>query len=151
MKKNHTTISKISEHLSGNHNSLATLFEKANLLRQLNQLFQSAIDPELAKHCLVANYRSSILIVEAQSAAWAMQIRYRANEMIKNLRTLDLFKKLERIECYILPNSESSKTVVNNKISLSKEDAELLISTSDSIKNPALKNALLRLARREDI
>lgn len=151
MKKNHTAISKIGEHLSGSHNSLATIFEKASLLRQLNDLFKNAIDPELAKHCLVANYRSSILVVEAQSAAWAMQIRYRANELIKNLRALDVFKKLERIECYILPNSESLKTIPDKTINLSKEDAELLISTSESIKNPALKNALLRLAKRENL
>lgn len=82
-----------------NRNSkLEELIAKAKELQQLNQIFCSALETSLSKHCHLSKIKGSELVVTVDSSAWATRLRYAIPEIIKNIRTQPEFKDIEKIK-----------------------------------------------------
>lgn len=65
---------------------LTNILEKAKRLRQLNTLFLSFIDVRYRENCCVANFRDGQLIIQAENAAIATQLKYQTQELLTQFR-----------------------------------------------------------------
>ena len=94
----------VSAVLSQSKNELAYLIDKVNQLRELNEHLYSILeDPQLAKHCQIANFEDNILVIAVDSANWATRIRYISKDLIDKLSQVQPFHDLKAIRCIIAP------------------------------------------------
>ncbi len=64
---------------------LKSIVAKAHLIRQLELELQQLLPGHLKSCCRVANVHGTQLIVQVQSASWAIKLRYQTPELIKQL------------------------------------------------------------------
>lgn len=112
--------------------SFKKLVEKANQLTQLNRLFKSLIDPNLAKHCNLAKLEKDQLSVIADNAAWATKLRFSIPDILKNLRIQPEFKMLKTIK--FLVATAKMETSPSIKPKHAPKNAELWAETIRSLK-----------------
>lgn len=136
----------LPELLTTQSNLLPGLKEKISQLISLNQLWHAQLDPVLANHCRIANFRNNCLIIEVESSAWALRLRYSLPELLKLLRELPEFAQLKTIEWYIQPVIEIEEKRILNSPPLSNESAALIRETASCVQNEKLKQALYKLA-----
>ncbi len=89
----------MSELLSSSR--FAGIMRKAQELKKLDALLQTALEPELRVHCRVANYRDQELILQADTSALATRVRYAATQLKKTLKTFHEFNELKKIKCHV--------------------------------------------------
>ena len=132
------------------HDDLAILVTRTRQLKRLTALFRSHLDNELAPHCYLSTINDTELTVFVDSAAWATRVRFQVPQLIPILRTVSpVFAKLENIRIKVLTQNSEMASSVSQHIgpTMSKENANGINSLSESIDDPALQEALLRLAR----
>ena len=132
------------------HDDLAILVTRTRQLKRLTGLFRSHIDHELAPHCYLSHVENTELTVYVDSAAWATRIRFQVPQLIPILRASNPgFSQLENIKVKVLTQNSA---VISDESqptgpTMSIENANGINSLSESIDDPALQAALLRLAR----
>ena len=94
----------VSSILQQSKNELADLINKVNQLQELNQHLQNILDPKLAKHCQVANFDKSTLVLVVDNSNWATRIRYMIPDLIAQLKQISAFHTLKTIQCIISPD-----------------------------------------------
>ncbi len=133
---------------------LSQIVNKVEQLAKLNRIVHQKCDPELRKHCKVANYRDGILILTTHSSAVGHLLRFEKSELLTTLRSLPEWCHLKSIKIHVRPNPPGSEIAP-----LAQEEpqstalpllpsriAKDLKETALSINFPALQRALLRLA-----
>lgn len=141
----HKTLQVI---LQGENTSLNTIMQKVQIITHLNTLWQNAIDENLINHSRVANLREDCLVIEVDSAAWLMRLRYRLPDLLTKLRQYPELNHLRTIDWYIQPAATNHKTIKKtaNKLTFSVAASEILQETAESTEHPKLKMALQKLA-----
>lgn len=134
------------------HDELAILVTRTRQLKRLTREFRSLLDQELASHCYIGKLETTTLCIYVDSAAWATRLRFQVPQLIPQLQRLEsAFSKLERIQVKILTQHEQAispaTTTVGSGPVMSFENANAIKSLSNSIEDPALQQALQRLAR----
>ena len=132
------------------HDDLAILVTRTRQLKRLTAVFRSHITNDLAPHCYLSNIEDSELTVYVDSAAWATRVRFQVPQLIPILRKANpVFSKLENIKVKVLTqNGSSAPSASEHKgPTMSTENANGINSLSESIDDPELQLALLRLAR----
>ena len=130
---------------------LAILITRTKQLKRLTHQLRQSLDPNLAKHCYVAQYTEDKLIVLVDSAAWASKLRFEVPNLTRQLPQSDkVFAQLKNISIKILnqPNEEtrSYTTITTTRPSLNEEKAQGTKTLADSVDDQALQQALTRLA-----
>lgn len=105
MKKN-----KAKQVLSCDGGQLQGMLSKIKQLQAIEGVLKHQLDPALALHCRVANFRNGTLVIEVDSAAWATQIRYLTPDLLSVLRSEGGLHNLRAIKSYIHPEAEKAKT-----------------------------------------
>lgn len=77
---------RIDNLLESSQTPLGKLIAQAQALEALNQLFLKILDPQLAAHCRVGDYRLGVLTLFTINAASATQLRYRVSDLLSQLR-----------------------------------------------------------------
>lgn len=125
---------------------LQGILQKAHTLRRLQQLIADAC-PDIIPHCRVANINGTELILEADSAAWVMHLRFLTPSL------LELVKKsspeISKIRHQICPPTITKSTTYWEKKALSDETRVMLKQLADKISDKNLKKNLLKLARQK--
>ena len=137
------------KYLLGKKGEVARLVTQGRELQQLTRLLHKVLDPSLATHCRVGRFAPPQLTVVVDSPAWASRLRFQSNGLIRQLnKKFKEFNGISSIETKIypvrLPRRESP--VIRRQISPAA--AESLTQMANSIDDPGLKRALLRLASR---
>lgn len=125
---------------------LGNILKKAQLLSQW-QTYLVEIDPELAQHCQVANLREAELIIEVNSAAWGMRLKFLTPELLKKLNAKNPEQPCKQIRYFIHPAYQEKKIPTRVRPAMSAESAQVIAEAAADISDPVLKAALLRLAR----
>ena len=146
------TIHKL---LSATSGDVASLITHARRLARYSHWLASILPPPLGQHCVVADIQGNKLIIGVDSAAWATKIRFLSIEIIEKI-TLK-FKELKNVEqvlTTVLPPAPDLTTVTQpsaEKLHLSQQNAALIQSLAETVDDPQLKAALLRLASHRDV
>jgi hypothetical protein len=98
---NHSTASSVKQLLQTENSALQRIFAKVRELNELNQVLMQHLEPKLAKGCMVANIYSDRLVVMAENAAVATQLRFSTPDLLPALREHPLLREIKTIECRV--------------------------------------------------
>ena len=93
---------RVSEVITDHGASLGSLWQRANVLIQIEHLLAGFMDPELAAHFQVGTIRKNRLILISPSASWATMLRMQATQLIKSLHQAG-HTKIEHIDIRVAP------------------------------------------------
>jgi hypothetical protein len=100
----------------------------------------------LGEHCLAAVQKGDSLVLYADTSAWASRLRFLSRNLIREFQRRDQ-AGIKQITVRIFIPDRARKLKPRSKALLSKENAQLLQQTAESIGDPALGAALIRLSR----
>jgi hypothetical protein len=128
---------------------LASLLARSRELRRLDILLAELLPAPLNAHCRILSIRNSILVLAADSPVWAARLRFHAPQLEKHLAE-HLAGKRQTIHVRVRPPEtdlppEPHKPV----IPLGRQGKSALHQVAQSVSDPELKTALLRLANRD--
>ena len=129
---------------------LAILITRTRLLRKLTHVLRKQLEPELASHCYVGNIEQDTLVILADTAARASKLRFYSTSLLESLPQLDrAFARITRVKVKVLnqiqesPESPESGT----RPHMNQENGSCLQTLANSVDDPGLHDALIRLAR----
>jgi hypothetical protein len=127
---------------------LADLLAHSRDLGKMNILLAELLPAPLNTHCHVLSIRNSVLVMAADSPVWAARLRFHAPQLAKQL-TERLSAKRCTIHVRVRPPEiplppQPHKVVMRP----GRQGVAALQQAAQSISDPGLKTALLRLANR---
>jgi len=95
-------IFRVSEVITDHGASLGNLWQRANMLIQIEQLLAGFLEPGVAAHFQVGTVRENRLILISPSASWATTLRMQASQLIKSLHRAG-YTNIEHIDIRVAP------------------------------------------------
>lgn len=124
---------------------LRELMSKAELHRQAEEQLLDAMPKDLASGVRFLSCREGELVLSADNATRASQIRFRQHEIMAGVRELELFRYVWKLKVKVAPPRFKEKRRAE-KQPLSKENARLLSEEAGHTKDKALREVLEKLA-----
>jgi len=126
---------------------LKQLTAQAERLEALDRLFGRDLPAQLRAHVRLAAVRDGCLVVHADSAAWATQLRYRTPEIIASLPPEPEFAGVRSLRVRNrAPAAEATPMPARARMSL--DAAAAIEAQAQHTDDERLRAALRRLARR---
>ena len=125
------------------------LVSQARALLGLDGLIQELLPDALKTHCRVLSVRDQTLVLAADSPVWAARLKFHSSQLVKQLNRQQTVK-LRTVRIRVRPPEKRVATERRNaplKLGISSSTA--LRQAADSVSDPDLKSALLRLANRQ--
>ncbi len=138
--------------LNDQPSELGAMLAKAGLLAKLQAAFSKLLEPSLAKNCQVANVIQTSLLVLVNNGTTATQLKFMTPELLQCFKNTPALSHLNELIVKVRPPIAPSQRISQKEIHrpclpLSENNAEHLKQTANTITNPTLKAALLRLAK----
>lgn len=126
---------------------LQRLIKQAQALQVLEDRLSEHLPPLLKLHCKVAAIHDDVLVMNASSAAWATRLRYLAPSLLRLLQQHALPQlRAIRIKISLPEIAPLAKPAFRPRLSM--KSAKYLKNAARATADPALRSALLRLAKR---
>jgi hypothetical protein len=127
----------------------AKLGKKLADYEALCTMVRSNLPSPLSQQLKAAVLQAGVLSLFVSSPVWASRLRYTAPQLLKQLQQHGL--GIDRIRTRILLEVGKKPSSLKNKTpSLSKHNGDILRQTANSIRDPDLSEALLKLSRHGD-
>lgn len=140
----------ISKFLRGRPGLLDSLVGQAERLARIDAQFRRLLGAPASEHCGVANLGRDTLVVFADTPAWAARLRYLGPNLLPRLQeAVPTLHTLSRISVKVRPIAQP-RVAPHSPRHLSREAGALIASAADATEDPALRDALIRLARRSE-
>ena len=139
--------------LISSNDQLNKLYTHAKNICVLNEKLHNYLDPDLSRHCSIANYSADTLLVNADTSAWASKLRNRIPDILDFARHECGLIKLISVRIKVSPilnntiQADTHSTKITKKASLSKKSAEFIESVATSIHDPALRESILKISK----
>lgn len=128
----------------------AEIHQRIAHIQTIQQKLKSILPPPLCDHFVVANISRATLVLHTDSPAWAAKLRFSTPEILRCVQkpgtTQSDSPKSLRIK--VVPVSPKAD-LPREKIRLSATNRLLIKQTANSISDPALRAALLRLSQNQ--
>ena len=135
--------------LLGKKGDVAHLVTQGRELQRLTRLLQKELDPSLAPHCRIGRFAPPQLTIVVDSPAWSTRLRFQSAGLIRQLhKKYKEFQGVSDIEVKIYPARLQRRERPAAPRQISPAAAEDITQMANSLDNPNLKQALLRLASR---
>ncbi|MFW5823567.1 MAG: DciA family protein [Marinobacter sp.] len=128
---------------------LRELMARAALHHQAEQRVLRAIPAGLATGVRFVSYHDGKLVLQADNATQASQLRFRQREIMAELREEEAFQFVWKLKVRVQPRRYSLKKPPA-PMTLSKENARLLKEEAGHTKDKALREVLEKLASHVD-
>lgn len=128
--------------------ALKVLKHRLQEQEQLLSLTRSLLPSPLNQHCLHVQDKGSSLLIYTESSAWASRLRYCSNNLRSQLRKKGFH--FGKINVRVLISGQSGATPRHCARTLSSDNAILMRTVAESIQDPELGAALMRLSRHTD-
>jgi hypothetical protein len=128
----------------------ACLVTRARILLELEALLQELLPAPLKAHCRVLAVRDETLVLATSSPVWAARLRFHAPSLLKKLSNQKTVN-LRTVRVRVRP-PEKTVAAPRRQAALrpGKAAATAIQQAAQTISDPGLKTALLRLANRQD-
>lgn len=138
---------KTASHWCRDDHSLAALLARCQWLREVEQRVLAELPPEVAPHVRVAAVTDQCLVLQADSPAWAARLRFLEPRIIPFWRReMTQFPPISRVEVKVRA-ARASTPAPRKPRAMSQESREAIAASAESVSDPALREALARLAR----
>ncbi len=145
MSKPRAIIELLATQFSGEFEQTIQRSEK---LRQLWHRLRRKLDADLASHCQLQNLRDGMLIIACDSTAWATRLRYQIPTLLEAMHHIMGHEGIHDIQIRVQPVSQKTQQQ-SARATLSSHGAHCLKQCADTISDPALRQALEQLAKRQ--
>jgi hypothetical protein len=145
MPHNKYTRFKRIETVAEKNSALGNLLNRANNIMAQEQAVRAILEPSCRPHCWLANYRSGILYLQTDSAAWGARLRMQQRTIIQQLKSARGFSNLHSVKVLIQPRY-SVAAVQRNASKISTDNIQQLEEIANEANDKALKTALMNLA-----
>ncbi|OQW91344.1 MAG: hypothetical protein BWK79_17110 [Beggiatoa sp. IS2] len=129
---------------------LLGLLQHLKQIQEIKKIFYKTLPAPLNQHCHLINFKENKIIVHADSALWATQLRYKIPELISmwQQQAVDGLSSIEAIEIRVRPPDDISSPAPSlpKILTPSYQTIELLRDQADNLSYLPLKIALLKLA-----
>jgi hypothetical protein len=144
-----TPVKSVRTILDGTNGLLKTLVESCARAERVAKLVAGQLPEPLARHCRAANLADGILTLHSDSPVWTTRLRFVGPRLLESLRRHpDLGEAREvRIRSTPVLPARSAHHPLRPLPRLSPAAANHLREAALTISAPALRAALLRLAR----
>ena len=105
------------------------------------------LESPLNTHCTVANCTNSILVLHADSAAWATKLRYNTPAILAYMQNACDLPSLKTIRIKVIPASKRTQDTTIKPLSLSSASAGFINQVAASMPDDELRLSLLKLAK----
>jgi hypothetical protein len=134
--------------LTGEKSQVADLVTTARKLRRLNHFLASVLDQPLTNHCQIARFEGDLLVLNADSPVWASRLRYYIPTLLTQLKqNIPDLQGLKTIKITTTPPLPRPVAAPVKQRQISETAADDIQAMADTIADPDLREALLRLAR----
>ena len=133
--------------LLGATEELRAVRARVRRLRELQTLYFRSAPRELAGSSRVKNYQAGTLFVSADNPAVAAKLKQLAPRLLASLREMETEITKIRIEVQVSGRAPE-RGYVSRKVALTPDTATKFDALASRVKDPALKSALERFARR---
>jgi hypothetical protein len=129
---------------------LAGLLARSREQRKLDALLSELLPEPLNAHCHILSISNSILVLAADSPVWAARLRFHAPQLARQLVQRMSAKRLT-IHVRVRPPETALPVPPRKPVSgrPGRQGVAALQQAAQSVSDPELKTALLRLARRD--
>ncbi len=135
--------------LLGKKGEVAQLVTQGRHLQRLTRLLQNELDPALAPHCYIGALTPPQLTIVVDSPAWSTRLRFQSASLIRQInKKYKEFQGVNHIEIKIYPARVQRRAPPPVPRLISPSAAKGITQMANSLDNPNLKQALLRLASR---
>jgi len=134
----------IGDYLRANP-KLRELLSRERSQRQLLDQVIAQLPDDLKAHCIASVLDNGRLCLYTDTSAWASRLRFFTRELSSRLRHEGL--SIDKINVRVLIRNRTRQARHEPVRRLSKENANLILQTSQSIADPELSAALQRLCK----
>lgn len=128
---------------------LAALLARTRALQEMDRLLAELLPPPLNRHCHVLSIRNNILAVAADSPAWAARLRFHAPLLAEQLAA-HLSDRRYTVHVRVRPPETPPPPPSPRRLMRrGAQGTAALQQAAQSVSDPGLKTALLRLASRD--
>ena len=144
MKKLHSITTVLHQ-----NKSIHSISVHAKMLNQMNLALQQILPTDFISRCSIANIRGNTLILETGSASIANLLRFQSTDLCQQI-SQQCNLSITQLKINVRPISYglTKQNPTRRATTISTDNAALLSATAETINDPALKNALTKLAKR---
>ncbi|WP_035572700.1 DUF721 domain-containing protein [Halomonas halocynthiae] len=124
---------------------LAPLLDKAQIIKGVQEHLHQHLPAELAEHVFVGGFHQSKLTLLTDRAAWLTRLRYEQRQLLKLIQQYPGLESITSLTLKVRPIRPPT-TPIRQPRHLPALAASELHSCAESVEDPKLRNALLRLA-----
>ncbi len=135
----------IQSYLDDSQSVFAAFQKRANELQLIHEKIKTILPSPLCDHCVLANVDKNRLTLHTDSSAWAARLRFKTPEILSCLKSLFNTNPPKTIRIRVVPPVNLSPQP-KRKLHLSDKNAQLILDTANLIKDPELREALVRLS-----
>lgn len=125
---------------------LKQLKDQADHIAALDRRLKTCLSGPLAAHVRLATVRDGCLVMQADSPAWASELRFRTPEILAAVGEQSGFEAIRSLRIRTRTDPEPAERVPE-KARLSEDAAATLRAHASSIEDPDVRAALLKIAR----
>jgi len=129
---------------------LAGLLARSRQQRKLDTLLSELLPDPLKAHCRILSISNSVLVLAADSPVWAARLRFHAPQLVRQLARRESGKR-HTIHVRVRPPETDLPMPPRKPVTgrPGTQGVAALQQAAQSVSDPELKTALLRLARRD--
>lgn len=144
-----TTAISVQGILSGDRGRLRELAEHRARLVRIETLIGEALPEPVNRHCRVMNLSRGVLVMLADAPVWITRLRFDSARLLACLRAYPELGDIHELQFRTVPNVDhGARRPDPPSPVLPATAAAQLRATASTVSEPALREALLRLASR---
>ena len=130
------------------HGALKNLLEDAQLFQALLEVGQDSLPIELKPHLIGVSFEKNCLLLQLDEAIWATQLRFYEPNLLGIYQEHFPHLELKRVKVHVLPQPAAPTRTKRIITPPSDEDAKEMLTISQQVKSPGLRDALEALSLR---
>lgn len=132
-----------------NHSHFSKLIEKVAMLEKKALIFSHVLGEDFAAHCRLAKIEKAEAIIIVDSSVWANKLRYRLDDILKELQVQSEFKDVKSIRYKISTKLDNKKLLSSTRklTKVSKRNITLIKNVAKKVSNQKLQKSLERLSQ----
>lgn len=144
--KSTTTIGRLLTRSSGR---IERLVARTAILRRLQNAVKQALGGTLGAKCQVVNLRDGNLVLAVPSPAWSARLRTALPDLQRQLASRPGLPAIRQIRVQVSPTEiPTPSNNLSQRAKLSPQAAATISAAASDMRDPKLRDALLRLAGR---
>ncbi|HEY5701898.1 MAG TPA: DUF721 domain-containing protein [Gammaproteobacteria bacterium] len=142
-----TTFNSVNSILENDKSALADLLQHIRRLQALDRELSTCLGQPLSGHCCIANITDDMLVLHADTSAWAAKIRYLTPNILEHIRRECQLPSLKSVRIRVLPKQSEPQKQKSPVPGITARTSSFLEQAAVSTSDPELRTRFLKLAK----